>query len=45
MAADPSIDPAAELVGTMQASAAFKANLQTVKRSNEMLGTLLNRWA
>ena len=45
MAAGAPLDPAADVVGSMQASAAFQANVQSLRRSNDALGSLLDRWA
>ena len=45
MATDAPVEPATDLVGLIEAGAAFQANLQTVRRTDEALGSLLDAWA
>ncbi len=45
MSVDETIDPAPELVGLRQAQIAFAANLQTLRRVDDALGSLLDAWA
>ena len=45
LAGGTDIDPAAEIVGSLEASAAFKANLQILRRADAALGSLLDTWA
>ena len=45
LAGGADIDPATEIVGTLEARAAFKANLQALRRADAALGSLLDTWA